>query len=56
MIAVKGGVLKLHTEGGVVAFMPHGKGLHYLDLKEYGKCEAMLVSTIKGNYKGYNKN
>ena len=56
MIAMTEGVFKVLADGGVVKCMPHGKGLHYWDIKEYDKCEAVMVSTVNGNYKGLTKN
>ena len=39
-----------------IKFVPHGKGLHDLDLSKYGNAEAMMVSTVRGNYEGFTKN
>ena len=32
----KGGIFKVYTKAGVAEFMPHGKGLHHLELSKYG--------------------
>ena len=49
------GVFKVHTKDGVVEFIPHESGLHYLDLKDQQESGVALVTTIKNNIEGYTK-
>ena len=49
------GVFKVHTSQGVMEFMPHESGLHYLDLKEKEEAGVALVTMIGDNFEGYMK-
>ena len=49
------GVFKVHTNQGVVEFMPHENGLHYLDLKKNEKAGIVLIAMVRENFKGYTK-
>ena len=45
----------MHTKDGLIEFVPHENGLHYLDLKDQHKSGVALVTTIRDNFKGYTK-
>ena len=51
----RGGVFKVHTKEGLVEFMLHESGLHYLDLKDQHESGVTLVTTIRDNFEGYTK-
>ena len=48
-------VFKVHTSQGVVEFIPHKSGLHYLDLKNNEEDGTALVTTIKENFERFTK-
>ena len=45
----------MHTNQGVVEFMPHESGLHYLDIKENEEAGIALVTMSRVNSEGYTK-
>ena len=49
------GVFKVHTDQGIVEFIPHESGLHYLDLKGNEEAGVALVTTTRENFKGFMK-
>ena len=49
------GVFKVHTSQGVVEFIPHESGLHYLDLKDIEEDGVVLVTFIRENFEGFMK-
>ena len=46
------GVFKVHITQGVVEFIPHESGLHFLDLKDKTDDGIALVTTIRKNIEG----
>ena len=51
----QGGVFQVPTDQGVVEFMPHKSGLHYLDLKKNEEAGIAFVTTVRDNFEGYSK-
>ena len=49
-------VLTVHLNRGQLEFVPHPKGLHYLDLEKCKDVEMMMASTIRYNYEEHSKN
>ena len=49
------GVFKVHTTQEVVKFIPHERGLHYLDLKDSKEGDIALVTRIRENFEGFMK-
>ena len=48
-------MLKVHTNQGIVKFIPHKIGLHNLDLKDNEEAGVALVTTIRENFEGFIK-
>ena len=51
----RNGIFKVCTTQGVVEFVPHKSGMHYLDLNEKQEAGVVLVAMIRDNFKGYTK-
>ena len=51
----RGGVFKMYTKDGVIEYIPHESGLHYLDHKDQHESGVVLVSMIRNNFEGYSK-
>ena len=49
------GIFEVHTTQGIVAFIPHKSGLHYLDLNDNEEVATAMVMMIKENFEGYTK-
>ena len=49
------GVFKMQTKDGLVEFVPHESGLHYLNLKDQHKSGVTLVTMIRNNFEWYTK-
>ena len=45
----------MHTSQGIIEFIPHESGRHYLDLKDKEEEGTILVTTIRENFEGYTK-
>ena len=49
------GVFMVHTPGGIIEFLPHSHGQHYLGLKSVTNKEMILVITVQESYEGFTK-
>ncbi len=52
----RGGVFQVHTNEGIVKFMPSARGLHYHDVSDASSnIELMLVNMVRENFEGYSR-
>ena len=45
----------MHISKGRIEFIPHQKGLHYLDMEQCDTLSLVMVMTGQKNYEGYTK-
>ena len=45
----------MHTDSGIVEFIPHNSGLHYLELKDNEEAGVTLVATVRENFEEYTR-